>query len=190
MQVSKTEVPYTTLHFFNLLEILMSWFSLLYHLSIWLCLTYGKITTTFNENYHHLPWTELNAFIKYTMGPLVLPTIIPVSLSKTNLTDEFAFAWGRTSPVFPNTFPIWPTGTLLPSTVCGGFVWAGHPLNTLLSGPDVMRLFLKWVPLSNWLSQGCHVPTGHVSQGPRWSSRWWQEAQGTSPAIQWLCHYL
>lgn len=26
MQVFKIEVPYTTLHFFNLLEILMSWF--------------------------------------------------------------------------------------------------------------------------------------------------------------------
>lgn len=44
---------------------------------------------------------------------------------------------GLVQTVFPNTFPVWTTGTLLPSTVYGGFVWAGHPLNTVLSGPDI-----------------------------------------------------
>lgn len=54
---------------------------------------------------------------------------------------------GLVQTAFPNTFPIWTTGTLLPSTVFGDFVWAGHPLNTVLSGPDVHKAVFAISPI-------------------------------------------
>lgn len=47
---------------------------------------------------------------------------------------------GQIHTVFLNTFPIWTTGTLFLSTVYRGFVWAGPPPNTTLSGVALSTL--------------------------------------------------
>ena len=67
--------------------------------------------------------TQYQIPLRYTSDfPILLhhPPSAPRSLSKTNPTDGFAFAHGRT-----NIFFMCTTGILTPSTVCTNFDWAG-----------------------------------------------------------------
>lgn len=91
-----------------------------------------RVTSSITQFKSQAVFTQDQILLRYTSEFPILPHYppsTPMSLSKSHLTDGFAFAWGRNYPgCLPQHIFLHTTGTLSLSIGCKSFDWAGPDL--------------------------------------------------------------